>query len=1174
MQPLQKPEPAKKARQCCGGRCSRCPGASLVSCCFSWTLTDVKNFLVQIPQVYCETLARRPWAFLLLWAIAVLIVLPMMWRPIVVNADIDAFRRADAPAARGHLAYLDALKFMRAVKNESALGQRTMLKVEILYEAKDGSVFSESVLRDIRAFEQSLRSLAGWSALCNMSEPALQFHCNPGDSMGNYVWPRRLDDFLNAQGFFRLAFDGSALERLPMDAVIAYLSEGLAAPHDLRMFLPMTFAEPSSGSKTLRSVFGFAAPDLNDTAFREAFQDFVQNELYSSLLQAVIDTRKPVDPSSWDQPPAIRIYFRGDMLDEHELLEALYSDMLLAIGPLFISLVVAWVKLRSALLALVGTTFLCLAALLAYIILPVQEVSPASLLGIFLLFGLGFSSIFRMQEVWRRSRNEAEEHSQRLLYVHWAALREMLPVAGSAICYVLLRDSKLVPLREFGVFIGTSIFLACAFALLCFVPFLLMHERSIRPWIRRKVPKKLVGVLEPAELKPDWSDVAEKVMLAVNRPKPVLAGAGFAVAVALIVAVAVTASQPHPALPEVFPPEHHREAGRPMLQSFAPSSLAEEEAPLTIRMCEPGRGLDSCVLHWCDLENTPSNNLTSWPASQAATCRCYSQSQTTASCTNISLSLVVSGPRPASLTQDVLHAQALSFVATEYADANSVEITSATSRRLQSVVLEDWPSGTTQVDPLTQLPPINLGFATARRSSSSCEDAIYCYCSPKSCTTPSGYRRTVNDLTLPAPPESADSTLQPQGRPSLEVIVLFGISQREDRSTLSGTFTAAFDPDFDPASPWSQRAMLRVCNELPSELNILSSNCWIQDFRNWLVGRGQKFPVDRFLDFHLTLKEFLVGHPSAASAMWLNEANNLTATMFTFQVVPTDGADATLEMRDRWLNYITGLNSEATSTAAGAWVTCQAWVDMEALKEALDSSWQVLINVSLVVAGVGILCTLDLELVLGLLVVAFGVCAFIVFFFFALCGWSFGPWELTIMTVFLSYSVEPAFQMGYDFVMPGMPRGLRPENNVQPAEGMRAIAAGGDLALAGSTHPESPGTGAEAGPSTDGLSKASDLHPKEDELPEAAVKRSVHAVAKNLISNSIKLMLCGIMLAPCQLRIFSRLGAISILLPVLCLPSVLVVYPALIIASGRIRREPDLVLMGKVFLDKASWLWT
>ncbi|CAE7461790.1 PIBF1 [Symbiodinium natans] len=691
-------------------------------------------------------------------AIAVLVVLPMMWRqatqltPIVVDADIDAFRRADAPAARAQLAYLDSLTFMRAVKNQSALGQRTMLKVEILYEAKDGSVFSESVQRDIRAFEQSLRSLPGWAAMCNMSEPALQFHCNPGDSMGNYVWPRRLDAFLNTQGYFRLAFDGSALERLPMDAVIAYLSEGLAAPHDLRMFLPMTFVQPSSGSKLLRSVFGFSAPDLNDTTFRAAFQDFVQNELYSALLQAVVDTRKPVDPASWDQPPAIQIYFRGDVLDEHELLEALYSDMLLAIGPLFISLAVAWVKLRSAVLAFVGTLFLCLAALIAYVLLPVEQVSPATFLGIFLLFGLGFSSIFRMQEVWRRSRNEAKEDARRLMYVHRAAVREMLPVVGSACCYFLLLNSKLLPLREFGVFIGTSMLLACAFALLCFVPFLLLHERTMRPWIRRRLPRKLVMVLEPAELKPVWEDVAAKIMLAVKRPKPVLAGAGFAVAVALIVAVAVTASQPYPALPKVFPPEHHREAGRPMLQSFAPSTLAEEEAPLTIQMCEPGRGLASCALHWCDLESTPSNNLTSWPTSQAATCRCYSRAASSASCTNISLSLVVSGSRPAFLTQEVLHAQALSFASAEYSDATWMEVASATSRRLQSVVLEDWPSGTTQVDALTQLPQINLGFTTARRSSSTCEDSIYCYCSPKSCTTPSGFRRTQNDLTLPAQP--------------------------------------------------------------------------------------------------------------------------------------------------------------------------------------------------------------------------------------------------------------------------------------------------------------------------------------------------------------------------------------------------------------------------------------
>lgn len=47
----------------------------------------------------------------------------------------------------------------------------------------------------------------------------------------NYVWPTRLDDFLTSGGFFRLQFDGTAQERLPLDAVIAYLQAPLARWH-------------------------------------------------------------------------------------------------------------------------------------------------------------------------------------------------------------------------------------------------------------------------------------------------------------------------------------------------------------------------------------------------------------------------------------------------------------------------------------------------------------------------------------------------------------------------------------------------------------------------------------------------------------------------------------------------------------------------------------------------------------------------------------------------------------------------------------------------------------------------------------------------------------------------------------------------------------------------------
>lgn len=101
-----------------------------------------------------------------------------------------------------------------------------------------------------------------------------------------------------------------------MELCEAFLwQEGLAAPHDLRVFLPMSF---SGGSKLLRSVFGFTAPSLDDADFQKAWQDFVENELYSALKQVVLFTRRPEDPNSWDNPPAMRIYFRGDVLDDHD----------------------------------------------------------------------------------------------------------------------------------------------------------------------------------------------------------------------------------------------------------------------------------------------------------------------------------------------------------------------------------------------------------------------------------------------------------------------------------------------------------------------------------------------------------------------------------------------------------------------------------------------------------------------------------------------------------------------------------------------------------------------------------------------------------------------------------------------------------------------------------------
>lgn len=167
--PLQRPEPVKKSR-------CRCPSISLAA------LLEV---IQEMPRCYCQTLAQRPWLCVTFWMIVVIVVLPLAWTPIVVDTDVNAYRRADGNASRAHLAYLDSLSYTRAVADENALSERRTMKLELLYEAKDGNIFGEAVLRDIRAFEQALRSLEGWSKLCDMSEPLLKFQCSPGESLGS-----------------------------------------------------------------------------------------------------------------------------------------------------------------------------------------------------------------------------------------------------------------------------------------------------------------------------------------------------------------------------------------------------------------------------------------------------------------------------------------------------------------------------------------------------------------------------------------------------------------------------------------------------------------------------------------------------------------------------------------------------------------------------------------------------------------------------------------------------------------------------------------------------------------------------------------------------------------------------------------------------------------------------
>jgi len=312
------------------------------------------------------------------------------------------------------------------------------------------------------------------------------------------------------------------------------------------------------------------------------------------------------------------------------------------------------------------------------------------------------------------------------------------------------------------------------------------------------------------------------------------------------------------------------------------------------------------------------------------------------------------------------------------------------------------------------------------------------------------------------------------------------------------------------------------------------------------------------------------------------------------------------------------IEQEATSTAAGAWATSQAWVDSEAADAALGSAWQVLFSVLGVVLGVALVYTLDFKMVGLITLLGFCISTWVMFIFFCLCGWSFGPWELTTIAVFLSYSVEPALHICNDFIHPGLPdvpdawkptirvHALALTNGsvaevpaLENGASMPAIAdADGTSSLAVETGLGSvPGSQAESLPpplplpASEGnqeppaiedskdqntwekVSKVSDMQPKKQDAPEEALKRSVHLVCKNVLWNSAKLILCGVMLLPAKFRIFSRLGGIAIVLPLLFVPTVLILLPTIILFVGRTTREPDVLQLGQFIISKTSWMW-
>lgn len=415
-----------------------------------------------------------------------------------------------------------------------------------------------------------------------------------------------------------------------------------------------------------------------------------------------------------------------------------------------------------------------------------------------------------------------------------------------------------------------------------------------------------------------------------------------------------------------------------------------------------------------------------------------------------------------------------------------------------------------------------------------------------------------------------------------EVHIVFGVDTSETEwPTFAGSPDWSFDSEFQPSSPWAQRAMKSMCSDVPSNLNVLEKQCWILNFRKWRLDQGLKFPTGRFDNFQEELQKFLGWHPHSATAMWFDENNTMRASAFGLKVPARPDVDAHEIMKDRdlWLDYVQRMNSVAQSQARNAFATSQAWADAEAMDLSTRNAWHVVLLAIGVAVFAGLIYTWDAVFILVTIVLSVLACTWLSFFIFCLFGWAVGPWELILLVVFLSYAIEPVFRIGRGAVWSDYHIGRKVLHVVSPRL-EESIAEDHQAAVAGAGNPPPPAivdAGAPPGAPPDAGHPGGGVPDREADLLstgsrteaaamadannrfEARLAKHTLFVANACFGNAVKMIICGILMMPCEFRLFARMGVVSIMVPIISLPCIFLLLPSALLLIPRNSDLPDAV---------------
>lgn len=655
--------------------------------------------------------------------------------------------------------------------------------------------------------------------------------------------------------------------------------------------------------ESLRSVFVFRialTPDVKMSEAQDEYQQFLDDEFYPMIN----------DPPEYITDEFIKIYFTGKGIQEKQILEALFGD--LVFGGL--AMVFVWTYLllhtRSPFLASMGIYLIFSSIPCGFAIFTYASsggrVTIASFLSVFLIIGIGSDMLFIYTDFWKQSLEYTRDPVERLQFTLKHAGKSTLATSfTTGMSFVANMASVLRGLREFGFFMGSCVGSAYILVLIAYPPVLILNER-LYIFCKRRLPKPADMPDRNSTASPDGNLAQRKrsksialasltlqrtVVYAMNPQKegvgrkfstfvteklpdymyhgryiiPFLFAAWTITANIWSVSLAVIDTR----IPDLFPQDHNQVEGANEIGRFVNYGVG-----LSLEKIEKGYGGhvgvansglvctnpfsvdEQCHMHQCLASEYPKGNATHCKCNWRPLPNCDA-GQTA----NIKGYVITSESMP-DFTTNNLRSRLRQHVQNEirklFPDSQTVNDDSMWNIAPVTTVpllQQNWETGRRSFAAMLRPSGFNVGLSFGADPSNVCNMEYTCYCGGRSCED-AGELKTA-DMLLGG---GSARKLQEVKRyipaaDQADVSVIIGIKVVGKDRLLGVTDSPIweFDPTFRPEDPRVLRSILALCSsnakdqERMKQLNIVKNRCWLEDFKVWFEEKGHRFPPDPHL---------------------------------------------------------------------------------------------------------------------------------------------------------------------------------------------------------------------------------------------------------------------------------------------------------------------------------------